>query len=375
MAILMKIIYGITKSNFGGAQRYVFDLALEAKKAGHETAVICGGNGELTKRLEGVGIRIINLPHLKRDVSIFADIASFFFISKTLLKERPDVFHTNSAKMGGLGNLAAKLSNISKPTRIIFTAHGYAWNEPRPFWQRKLAKFFTWLTILISDKTICVSEETRKQISKFPIIQNKLVVIRNGIEEFHLLDRREARAKLNLNDDGVVVGTLAELHRVKGLDYLIKAWHQASIPNGKLCILGEGEERKKLEKLIEKLGVSDSVLLKGFVLEGKQCLKAFDIFVLPSRSEALPYSILEAGYASLGTIASKVGGIPEIIEEGVSGILLEPGDIEGLKEAMLRLSYSSTERELLGSNLEKKVKDFFSVEKMARDTFGAYAKI
>ena len=132
MAILtMKILYGITKSNFGGAQRYVFDMATEAKSAGHDVAVICGGEGTLVKKLRAAHIRVITLPHLKRDISLVDEFRSFHFIFRTLVKENPDVFHTNSSKMGGLGNLAARLAGIRK---IIFTGHGWAFNEPRPEW-------------------------------------------------------------------------------------------------------------------------------------------------------------------------------------------------------------------------------------------------
>jgi glycosyltransferase involved in cell wall biosynthesis len=105
----MKILYGITKSNFGGAQRYVFDLAREAKLAGHDVAVICGGAGALVQKLEQNHIRVILLPHLKRDISLVDEFRSFHFIFRTLVEENPDVFHTNSSKMGsGISPLASQ---------------------------------------------------------------------------------------------------------------------------------------------------------------------------------------------------------------------------------------------------------------------------
>ncbi|MDO8565324.1 MAG: glycosyltransferase [bacterium] len=174
----MKIIYGITKSNFGGAQRYVFDLATETQKAGHEVAVICGAGGVLVEKLKENGIRVIEIEGMKRDISLIDEFRSLHFIFRTLYKERPDVFHTNSSKMGGLGNIAARLAGVKK---IIFTGHGWAFNEPRLEWQKVLIKFLAWLTILLSHKTICVSEKTKRDVVGWPFVKNKLVVIHNGI--------------------------------------------------------------------------------------------------------------------------------------------------------------------------------------------------
>ncbi|MBI2086856.1 MAG: glycosyltransferase [Candidatus Zambryskibacteria bacterium] len=174
----MKIIYGITKSNFGGAQRYVFDLAKNAWAAGHEVAVMCGEGGILVEKLNKENIRVIEIRGMKRDISLVEELRSLHFIFRTLYEEKPDVFHTNSSKMGGIGNLAARLAGVKK---VIFTTHGWAFNEPRPFWQKIPIKILTWLTILFSHKTICVSEKTKRDVSGWPFVKNKLIVIYNGI--------------------------------------------------------------------------------------------------------------------------------------------------------------------------------------------------
>ena len=174
----MKILYGITKSNFGGAQRYVFDLAKESRARGHEVAVICGTGGVLIEKLRNENIKVFEIENLKRDISLVDEIRAFHFIFRTLFTEKPDVFHTNSSKMGGLGNLAARLSGVPK---IIFTGHAWEFNAPRPWYAKVVIKFFTWLTILFSHKTICVSEKTKSDVVGWPFIKNKLTVIYNGI--------------------------------------------------------------------------------------------------------------------------------------------------------------------------------------------------
>ncbi|MEK9171842.1 MAG: glycosyltransferase [Patescibacteria group bacterium] len=357
----MKILYGVTKSNFGGAQRYVFDLAMAMKKHDHEVAVLCGGQGVLVEKLPKEKIKVISLNELQRDISIVKEVSAFFRILKVLKEEKPDVFHINSSKMGGLGGLAGRLVGIRK---IIFTSHGWAFNEPRPGWQKILIKFFTWLTILCAHKTICVSGKTKRDIERWPFIKDKLVVIYNGISRFNLAQRE---------DRSFTVGTIAELHRIKGLDVLLMAWskfiknHQA-----KLVIIGEGEERKNLENMANNLGISDFVTFKGSVDNARSLLSNFDIFCLPSRSEALPYTLLEAGLAVLPVIATTVGGIPEIIESGINGVLVPSEDAEALFSTLILLAEDENLRKRLGTALKHSVEENFSFENMVSKTLALY---
>lgn len=358
----MKIFYGITKSNFGGAQRYVFDLATEAKKRGCEVTVICGGEGALVEKLKEEDVNIITIPYLKRDISLLDELRSFYFIFQTLLTEKPDIFHTNSSKMGGMGNLAARLAGTKK---IIFTGHAWAFNEPRTLWQKPIIKFFVWLTIFLSHRTICVSDKTRSQVASWPFVQNKLVVVKNGITPFELTPRTE---------HPLTVGTLAELHKVKGLDILLKAWNKfhKKHPKAKLIIMGTGEEKENLKAQARELGITDSVSLKGYVENAKRYLSDFDIFVLPSRSEAMPYTLLEAGLAGLPVIATSVGGVPEVIENGANGILIPPENSEVLFSSLVLLAEDEELRKRLGANLKASIQEDFSFEKMVSQTFALY---
>ncbi|MGB3921759.1 MAG: glycosyltransferase family 4 protein [Minisyncoccia bacterium] len=358
----MKILFGITKANFGGAQRYVFDLATEAKRRGHEVAVLAGEGLGLSERLEKENIRIIKIPGLERDISWTKEIKTFFELTKVLRRERPDVFHINSSKMGGLGGLAARLVGIKK---IIFTTHGWAFNEPRPEWQKMFIRFLAWLTILLSHKTICVSEKTKNDVADLLFVENKLTLIYNGIREFPMSQR---------HTDTFTIGTIAELHKIKGLDILLAAWGKF-VKNRKatLVIMGEGEERLNLENMAKNMNTSDSVIFKGFVENARSFLKDFDIFCLSSRSEAMPYSLLEVGFAGLPVIATEVGGIPEVIENGLDGILVRPEDSEALFSSLLLLSGDKNLRQRLGEGLKKKIKEKFSFERMAEETFKLYS--
>lgn len=368
----MRILYGITKSNFGGAQRYVYDLAVEAKKRGHEVAVILGGSGELSERLRDSDVRVVGLPTLGRDISLVKDVKEFFSLMKILSQEKPDVFHVNSSKMGGLGALAGRLVGVKK---MIFTSHGWAFNESwRPVWQKVLIKIFSWLIVVLSHETICVSEKTRENIFSWPFIKNKLVVIHNGLESFRLKERTVARQELGVtSNETKVVGTLAELHKVKGLDVLLEAWqvlHESF--DAQLVIAGRGDEAENLQNTANNLGISGSVKFLGFVPEARSLLSGLDIFILPSRSENLPYAILEAGFAGLPVVASRVGGIPEIINNGENGFLVEKESVSGLVIKLKNLLEDGNLAKRLGNNLKRTITEKFSREKMFEETFASY---
>lgn len=374
----MKILYGITKSNFGGAQRYVYDLARESSKLGHEVTVLCGlsapadGKSVLIEKLQRENIEVISIPSLGRDISPFNDIRSFLFMFKVLGKLKPDVFHINSSKMGILGSVAGRLMGVSK---IIFTSHGWAFNEDRPWYQKFLLKIIYWKVIMFSHKTICVSDKTREVVAHWPFVRNKLVVIKNSIEAFNLIERSKARLALvpGIPTDTLLVGTIAELHHVKGLDILLQAWQRFIKHNkAKLVIIGEGKERNALEYMIQDLGMEDSVTLKGFVEDARSLLSGFDIFCMPSRSEALGYALLEAGLAELPVIATAVGGIPEVIESGINGVLVPVENAEALFSTMILLAENKDLRVRLGTNLKASIQENFSFEKMVSQTFALY---
>ena len=368
-----KVIIGITKSNFGGAQRYVFDVALGARSAGFDVAVLCGGDGVLVEKLTHEGIRVIPISGFGRDISLLKDAVALWFIFKTILKEKPYVFHINSAKMGGAGVFSGRLLRVP---RIIFTAHGWAFNEPRPRFQKSIIAFLSWLTVIGAHKTICVSRKLKHDIEHFPLMKNKLVLIRNGITPFKLLNRETARQKLvsGISPDTLLVGTLSELHKVKGLDVLLEAWHTfKKSHDGVLVLLGEGYEEQKLKTMAQELGISESVIFKGFVDNARELLSGFDIFVMPSRSEALPYAPLEAGIASVPVIATRVGGLPEIIDNEKTGILVGKENAHELASALKFLSQNKNIRERLGVALHESVMEHYSQTKMLKTTFETYA--
>jgi glycosyltransferase involved in cell wall biosynthesis len=375
----MKILYAITKSNWGGAQRHVYDLAVAMKTAGHEVFAAVGGEGLLKEKLEKAGIYTYSIGTLGRDMSLGKDAGSFKELYSVIREKRPDILHLHSPKAAGLGALAGRLLGIKK---IIYTVHGWTFNEIRPFWQRAGITFFSWMTMIFCHQIILLSNREYKQSERFPFIKKKLLLIPLGIQPpiFMSIDgaKQFFAKRIGMEfgdfDKRIVIGTVAELHRNKGLSYLVKAAvkliknHQ----NYLFIIVGEGEERQQLEKEISNLGLENAIKLLGYVENSSEYLKVFSIFVLPSIKEGLPYTILEAGSASLPVIATIVGGIPEIITDMKSGILVQPKNDKELGHAISFMIEHPEERRAYGMALHEKILKDFSVDRMIAETEKVY---
>ena len=372
-----KILYIITKSNFGGAQKYVFELAVAAKAAGHQVAVACGGTGKkhaelglMATKLTEQGIRVIPITHFMRDMSLGNDFVAFLNIWRIIRDERPDVLHVTSSKAGGIGALAGRLSNIKK---IIFTSHGLTIDETwRPLWQRLTIYIGTWLTLKFAHRSSMISTETYERAKKMPKMSEKIVLIKNGIAPVDFKSKAEARAELQLTipESHFVIGGIGELHKNK--NWLAAIHAITTLPATiHLAIIGSGEEYESLKEHSEKFGVTDRVHLLGYIGDADKYVRAFDVFLLPSKKEGLPYVLLEAGLGGVPVVASDLPGNHDIIDSGENGFLIDPTPrvIATSIEMLLR---DEGMRRRFGATLQEKVMREFSIHKMVEETFTLY---
>lgn len=368
-----KILHIITKATWGGPQVYVYDLISEAKRLDYKPTLIYGTEGELSNKVRLLDVPIRHTPSLDHNVNIFGDLQTFFTVYKILRNERPNIIHIHDSKAGLIGSVAARLACIPK---IIFTAHGWSHNEGRSEWQKIIFRFREWCTILFSTNTIAVSETVHAQAPDF-LLPKKVSTVKNGLDTFSMYGKENARAALHLPfpPQAFVFGTIAELHKNKGLDVLIRAFAQIhkQYPHTKLCIVGGGEERESLEKIIFQEKLTQDIFLLGHIQNAKEYLKAFTVFVLSSRTEALSYVLLEAGIAKIPCVASRIGGIPEIIEHQKTGILVSKEDV---RELSLALSFTLTHKDVMESyaqTLHEKILREYSKKEMLEKIFLLYS--
>ena len=376
------MLYIITKSNWGGAQRHVFDMATEASKEGFNVAVALGGEGILKTKLDEAGIKTISLQTLGRDVSISKDFGSLTGIWKIVRNEKPDILHLHSPKAGGLGALAGRLAGIQK---IIYTAHGWAWNEDRSRIQKSLIALFSWFTMVLCTHIITLSQKETRQALQFPFVRKKIVQISLGISPPSYLSHKEAlgffEKKISIIEgknislsDRDIIGTISELHFNKGLSYLIEALKTVIVkfPKIYVIIIGNGNLEKELRDLVAQNNLKDSIYFAGFINQAPIYLKAFSVFTLTSLKEGLPYALFEAAYADVPVISTAVGGIPELIEDMNSGILIQPKKPAEIATAIdFMLTNKETAKEY-ARNFHKRIKTDFSIAMMFEKTLALY---
>lgn len=330
------LLLAITKSNWGGAQRYVYDIAHHFNNDKNFTVtVLVGGDGELVKKLQTDNIRVLSLPSLGRDVKIFKDMVSFFLLCKIIFKEKPDILHVNSSKISLFGSFVGRLCRVPK---IIFTAHGWPFNEVRPLYQRLVFRLFGILTVLFAHKTIAVSQSVITSLRAPRFIAKKMTCIYTGIETPQLYKAGAFFEKFNLQKNtGTNIVSVGELHITKGYDRALISLAQCKHLTWTYHILGTGDKKVYLETLISQLGLEGRVLLHGFVENASLYLNSFDLFLFPSRTEALGYVAIEALYSKLPIIASKAGGIPEVLFDDPYTKLIDCNNEKIFKETLLSM--------------------------------------
>lgn len=372
-----KLLYVITKANYGGAQRYVCELACAMQASGHVVEVAAGGTGELTDRLNASGIKTHNVAGLTRDVGLFRELIALYSLYKIIKSTGPDIVHLNSGKAGGIGAVAARLAGVPQ---IIFTAHGWSFLESRPWWWKTLTWLSSFFTTLLAHHVIVVSKNDRRE-SRFLCIANKSSVIYTGVPDFPAFPRTSAREHIfspeliAAHAQDVWLVTHGEINHNKNHAVAIDAVAEFNSENRTkifYTIIGEGELQAEIKDQVALRGLTEYVHFTGQLADPRQYLEAFDMYLIPSRKEGLPYALLEAGAVGLPAIASNVGGIPEVVEHGVSGILTSPDNHMSIVAAFSELIQNPDLRTDYADNLKAHVRNRFSLEKMVTKTKAVY---
>ncbi len=375
-----KILYIITKSNFGGAQRYVFELATSLPKDQYDVTVAFGGNGLLKQKLEKNGIRTHTIQSFERDVHIKKEWSSLFEIHALIKELRPDIVHLNSSKAGGAGAFIARLARVSK---IVYTAHGWPFHERKNIVWKSTVWVLSYITAILSHTIILVSLYDRKNMY-MPFVSKKCTVIKTALPRIDFLSRDASREILFTDDVSVKhesdfwLATIAELTPNKNIFSAITAVAEYNKKNPSkrifYTIIGDGEQRSEFQEYLMKHGLNEDIHLAGYVPDARTYLQAFDAFLLPSYKEGMPYAILEAGSAGLPVIASNVGGIPEIITHEENGLLVDPAREKSIEEALTQIVQNVDITKTYSRRLKEKISTTFTLDDMLEKTIAVYGQ-
>ena len=385
----IRVAHVITRLIQGGAQRVCLDLIENLDSQKYECTLVCGGQagseGSFFEEAREKKINFIRAPFLVREISPFKDLLAFFHLLFLFSSRRFSIVHLHTSKAGVLGVLAARLAGVPV---IIYSSHGHIFDSRAKIrgLPPRLLNFLFWIRKKIydlSDRVIVLTSEDSKEQErlglgthgKFKIIPNAIDLKRFSRTRTRVASLESLRRALDLKaGDFPILLCVARLSPEKGVEHLIRAVPllTAKLPHLKLWIAGDGPERKNLEKLADALKLKGRIHFLGRRHDVPELLALADIFILPSLYEAMGIAIAEAMAAGLPVIATKVGGVPGIIDDGVHGILVEPQSPEALAEAIEHLAADRTLRERMGANAFERAQQLFSMNTMIHSVTELY---
>lgn len=354
----IRVLHLIQGLEVGGLEYMVVNLLNGLDMRRYQSSVCCYDTlGPLVKSLNGE----VEIHHLKRKQGV--DYTYSFKLAIFLKRKKIQILHLHNSTAFFYGVIAGKIARVPV---IVYTEHA---RDVFPDIKIRIAdKFLS----LFTDKVIVVAGYLKKNLIKYEWFNPlKMTTIYNGIDEtkFNFESHpTEIREGLGLPENRKIIGIVARLDPIKNHKCLIKAMQLVikKFSDSLLLIVGDGSQREELEGLTKNIGLERNVIFLGTRQDVPQLLSIMDIFILSSKSEGLPITLLEAMAASKPIIATNVGGIPEVIENGINGILIPPDNSEAMAEAVLELLKDEEKSKKLGMMARKRFENNFTLPMMVR---------
>ena len=366
----MRILYVITKSEIGGAQTHLMEVVRYMHYAGHNVLVVTGTAGWLTNELATIGVDYVILPDLIREINPAKDIKTITSICHILEDKQPDIIHCHSSKAGIVGRIAGAIKNIP----AVFTAHGWAFTSGVSPAKRIIYAAIEHIMLGITKRVICVSEFDRKLAKRWFLHNyNRVITVHNGIadKKFSNSTFREYSLPLKL------VSVARFSHQKNNME-LIRAVEQINkLYSGSLQLnmVGDGPLLSEAQAYVESYKLEDDVHFLGSRTDVDDILNQNDIFCLISNYEGLPISIIEAMRAEMPIIASDVGGVNELVQDGVNGLLIPRGNIFELVD---KLKYILEHKDLIksmGEASRKIYEEEYTADRMNQKILSVYNEV
>ncbi|MFA6355977.1 MAG: glycosyltransferase [Candidatus Omnitrophota bacterium] len=302
-------------------------------------------------RRYGIKTEVIELGHR-------FDIRAVFKLKELLKKHRVDILHCHAYKADTVGFLASKMAKV----KLVSTCHGW-WPDTAKL---KLYDLIDATVLRYFDKVAAVSAKIYDDMVKRGIKGSKLEIILNGIDiERYSADGNTSEGKkaFGIGEGCHVVGSVGRLSREKGIKYLLEAAPDIirKVPDVRFLIAGEGDEKGPLMEYADREGLKEKVIFAGYREDAEKIYPLLDVFVMPSLTEGIPLSLLEAMASARPIVASRVGGIPSVITDNRNGLLAEPQDSGALSAGIITLITDSNKAAAFGNRAREDVKEKFSI--------------
>lgn len=362
----MNVLFLTTHLNTGGITSYLLTLTKELSRRGFQIHIVSSG-GNMQEVFSSCGAKLLCLDIRTKSELSFKVYRAVWTLRRYIRENQIDLMHAHTR----VTQVAAQFLKILTARPYVTTCHGFFKTRVSrrifPFW---------------GDAVIAISEAVRDHLTRdFGVAPERVVLIKSGVdlEMFPHIDenaRRERRKTYGFGGE-LLIGTIARLSEVKGQDILIRAMKivAGEMPDVKLLIVGQGKTEVHLKAMVESLGLGDRVLFYPVVDKTFEILSMLDVFVMPSRQEGLGLSVMEAQAAGVAVAASNVGGIPSLIENGRTGVLVPSEDASELARAILDLLRDPDRRRVLGSAAREFIRRYHSSQGMAQETAEVYQRI
>jgi glycosyltransferase involved in cell wall biosynthesis len=381
---MIKILRVIARFNIGGPAMHVADLTSGMDPARFESVVISGlenpGEGSLLDYALGRGVRPIIIPEIVAEFSLKPqDLKALIKLYRLIRREHPDIVETHTAKAGFLGRVAARMAKVPI---IIHTYHGHVlhgyYSHVKNCTLRRMEQALAHLTRCI----IAVDDQVKRDLLAYGIAPSrKIAVIPYGLHLEPLLacevHRGDLRSELGLTEGTKLVGIVGRIFPIKNhrlfLDAAALVAEQE--PATRFLIVGDGALRPEMEHHARRIGIADRVIFLGWRRDLPHVYADLDVLAVTSNNEGTPFSAIEAMAAGCPVVSTRVGGLPDLIDDGKTGYLVPPGDAQALADASLSLLREPKIRRCMGQAARAKVKDGFAVQRLLRDMKRLYLEL
>jgi glycosyltransferase involved in cell wall biosynthesis len=348
----------------GGSHVHVRDVSSRLRQMGHDARVFVGGNGPYLEQLENAGVPYVKLKHMVRPICPHHDYLAIGELAAALREFNPDIISSHSSKAGIIARVAGRRLHVS----TLFTAHGWSFADGVPTVSRLIYENAERAMGRISAKVICVAEADRQlAIDKNIVPAGRLVTIHNGMPD------SPERSDPSVQPPALV--SVARLDEQKDHPTLFKALSGLTELDWTLQLVGGGPRREEFEGMVKDLGIADRVVFHGVLTNVKPVLAASQAFVLSSNWEGFPRSTIEAMRTGLPAVVSDVGGAREAIEEGRTGFVVPPRDVDALADRLRKVIKDPALRASMGARARELYEERFKFEQMLAKTLATYREL
>ncbi len=378
---MVKVLRVITRLNIGGPAQHAILLTKHLNGQHWASTLVTGQidpqEGDMIDLAYATGLEPLVIPTLRNGAGPVGDLVSLVRLYRLFRRERPAIVHVHLFKARLLGGIAARLAGVPF---VAETFHGTLFADYyRPIVSRVLIVIERLLARYMH-AVIAVSDEVAREIHGLNVADPKKVhVIQLGLDLDRFVQAPGTsgilRKELGVSNDALLVGTVGRLVHIKGHRYFIAAAAQVAhrIPEARFVIIGDGPEREALERQVRQDGLGERVFFLGWRRDLQRLYPDLDVVVLSSLHEGTPVAIIEAMAAGRSVVATRVGGVPDVIQDGVTGLLVPPKDPAALADAVVRLLHSSNERGRLGLAARRHVYPRFTAARLAEDMDALYS--